>query len=211
MTNSLNERVKRLKDRLKYKDIKVSIPRDIIEYSKKKIIKRVVAFILSEIIALFIAYLFSINSTEIATMFTYLIAIFLPFIIVGVPHKLIDKTWIGEVVKVNVATNATAAMKDGPKSLTMRTNVNLYVKEENGNLLIKRVSKTNSRIVNLFNEFKEGDIVMHVYGTDCIFKVPLNDGMSCKCTVCGTSIEGTNKTCGRCGHTLIKADYQRGY
>jgi hypothetical protein len=125
--------------------------------------------------------------------------------------KLVDKSYIGEVMKVNVETNATAAMKDGPKSLTMRTNVNLYIKEENGNVIIQRASKTNSRIVDLFNEFKEGDIVMHIYATDMLFKVPLNDGMKCKCVVCGTNIDGVNKTCGRCGHTLIKADYKRGY
>ncbi len=200
-----------LKDHLKYKDVRVKLPRDIVLYAKKKVAKRIITFILSEALAIFIAYLFSTNSTEMATMFTYLIAIAIPVIVVGVPHKLVDKTWIGEVAKVNVATNATAAMRDGPKSLTTRTSVNLYVKEENGNLLVKNVSKTNSRIVNLFNEFKEGDIVMHVYGTDYIFKVPLNDGMNCKCVVCGTNIEGTNNNCGRCGHTLIKADYKRGY
>lgn len=200
-----------MKNNLKYNDVRVKIPHDIITHAKKKVATRVITFILAEGFAVLAAYLFSINSTEVATLFTYLIAIALPFIILGIPHKLIDKSYIGEVAKVNVATNATAAMKDGPKSLTTRTSVNLYIKEENGNMLIKNVSKTNSRMVNLFNEFKEGDIVMHVYGTDTIFKVPLNDGMNCKCAVCGTTVDGENKTCGRCGHTLIKAEYKRGY
>ena len=200
-----------MKNSLKYNNISVTLPRDVIKKRNTRVGLKIASFILGEGAALFIAYLFSTNSTEIATMFTYLIAVAIPVFITGVPHKLIDKTTLGEVVKVGVNTAPTAAMKDGPKSMHHQTTVTLYIKDQKGGISVHKIGNMDTKRSFGYKDFKQGDIVFHLYGTKHYILLPLNDGMDCKCVLCGTTVSGDNTRCGSCGHTLVKSDYKRGY
>ena len=192
-----------MSNKLTYNDINVNIPKDVKNYGIKRAILTTVYFILGEAAAVFGAYLFSTNSNEAATVITFAIAIAIPFFVTGFPMKIIDRSYIGMIVKVNVATTTTSSMKEGPMHVHQNNDVNLYIKEENGNILVKKAYQGEAKTKSGFKKYANGDIVVHVYGTEPIILLPLKPSMDCQCAVCDTKIANQD-FCPSCGHTLIK-------
>ena len=82
------------------------LPEDIRKIVTRSVAKRVIPCIILEFILLWYVILFGEMSFKMVgievRILIYIALILLPFIITGVPLKLIDRSWKGEIVAINV-------------------------------------------------------------------------------------------------------------
>jgi len=189
---------------------KIIIPEDLKKIGRNKIIGRIVAFeilfVASVIILYFAANWLSTFSFE-NKIITYIFFLVLPFVLSGFPHKLIDKTWSGTVVKAEIRRvlckdynykywygkkwkPVVDVLKDKDDFVTeTTTNVNL---KENGDL----------------DMYNKGDKVVHVYGCNYLYVMPKKATDPVVCVVCGMKNyneednAGNRGYCKSCGHSL---------
>ena len=198
---------------------KITLPADIENYVHKSIAKRIIKCVLLMILFGTILYfwgerMFSF-SPELKTG-AYIVVMLLPFIISGVPIKLIDRSWCGEIIKVHikeeVAFNTVGGVKGIPYT---KHSVYLLVKTDKGiikNILAKEYgSKLNNgadvplqgKIEHHTDDYTVGEKIYHFYGLKNYYVVR-NHSDTLDCVVCGSENKRENKTCYDCGHTLLK-------
>ena len=202
---------------------KITLPSDIENHIHKNIAKRIICCALLLVLcAPVIAFLCTrLNAAEVVELklrisFYIVIVALLPFIISGVPIKLIDSTWHGEIIKIDIkeqlAFNSVGGVKGIPYT---KHSVYLLVKTDNGR--IKKIlakeygSKLNNgadvpsqgKIEHHTDDFSVGDTVYHFYGLKNYYVVRTHSD-AIDCVICGSQNKSENKTCYYCGHTLIK-------
>ena len=191
-----------MKKTLKYLNKTIEIPEDITRTIKKKLILRVVSFVLLEAVAVTVAYFFSKGSGDLASQITYFIACLIPFPVTGVPFAFFDKTYIGEIADVQVET---VAQTETAMSLFSKNIVTLYIRNENGDIEVKKANEGRTKNAGIVSEYNIGDIAIHLYGTS--FVVPLPDNKSKtlnkKCFICGQTSSSEAEKCYHCGHSLL--------
>ena len=189
---------------------KIIIPEDLKKIGRNKIIGRIVAFEILFVASVLILYFADdwFNTVSIENkIITYIFFLVLPFVMSGFPHKLIDKTWSGTVVKAEIRRvlckdynykywygkkwkPVVDVLKDKDDFVTeTTTNVNL---KENGDL----------------DMYSKGDKVIHVYGCEYLYVIPKKATDPVVCVVCG--MKNYNKEdnarnrgyCKSCGHSL---------
>ena len=198
---------------------KLTLPADIENYVHKSIAKRIVKCVLLLILFGAILYfwgerMFSYNTEFKLTC--YIVVMILPLVISGVPIKLIDSTWRGEIIKVHikeqVAFNTVGSVKGVPYT---KHSIYLLVKTDKGR--VKKIlaneygSKLNNgaevpsqgKIEHRTEDYSVGDKVYHFYGLKHCFVVR-EDSEYIDCVVCGTRNKRENKECFDCGHELLK-------
>ena len=133
----------------------------------------------------------------------YIITLLIPFRISGVPAKLIDSTWCGQVTDINVdlTTDSDSPSKPTRKTLYTKRTVYLTVVTPEGKTVRHKVYSGPD---DVSGGWHVGDSVFHLYGTDKVVVLPDGKSDTVACPVCGSSESAHAEHCTGCGHTLIK-------
>ena len=190
---------------------KIKLPRDIKSTVSSKIYKRLGLALATEALVCILIYLFgdtvfaSLGSPSKEILYAILIvAVPLSF---GIPIKLIDRTWTGEITRVDVRTeNAVGgALRNGSRIYTKHF-VDVEIKLDSGKIIDRTVYEGAVPTGRKFSTYEVGDRVLHVYGTKHIQVVHNNVSRPTICVVCGTENPPEEKECGKCGHTIRIVD-----
>ena len=124
-----------------------------------------------------------------------------------IPKRFIDKTFCGKIKEVSVYSRRRSDDPAKPTRETYRTyhTVKLKVETPDGKTVGHEVTTLRHSAASVIEEYKEGDGVFHLYGTDVTVMFPAGTDAFVFCSVCGESNHVENDTCRKCGHTLIKS------
>lgn len=185
------------------------MPPDLKSFTQKKIAKRVVPCLLLEllfglIIVLWGDILFATDVLEFKYS-CYFVIMIIPFVVTGVPFKLIDRTYAGVIESAEVSTIMTSTRGTRRHKLIWKNKLDITIRTTDGKLLIKTPLVID---INLSPQrlevYKQGDRVFHLYGTDTIVKLPTATDTHVACAVCGHMNSLERNSCSVCDHTLIK-------
>lgn len=198
---------------------KVILPNDIQRAVTKFVLKRVIPFATTEIIVIFYILLWGEASFRMidVTMrvLIYLALIVLPFFIFGIP-KLFDRSWRGEIIKINVE----AGYESSGKSLFHVNYLILTIKCEDGKIIDRTVSAFNTgrtrptidksnlssgKAEYVEDDYAVGDKVYHYYGLPHLLVLHSNNSRDC--VICGANNPNKNDRCFYCGHSIIKKTF----
>ena len=204
----------------------ISIPKDIRNYVRKKVIFNVLFFVCLEALAVVInVSLFEELRVRLNVGIHILLIIALqiiPFFISKFPFSVIDKSWRGEVVAVNINTKTDAFFAGGKSYSYTNHQIMLDVKKENNKVVkikAKEVGEPNpettwllgytvpnqGHITAFINYYSVGDTVYHFYGIPHYYIAKKQSDKN-DCVICGTQNSSERDTCLNCGYSLIKAD-----
>ena len=201
---------------------KTKLPKDISAYVRNKTIKRILLLVaLLAAFALANIYLWNeFKNTNAAVHALFVaISVILPFIISGVPLKMIDKSWRGEVISTEIREE-TGVYMHGIHAVPYTNHVIiLKVKKDNGEIREVRAAEYGSRnrlrgeevpnegnIQHHMNDYGKGDLVYHFYGMPHNFVVSRDVNRPINCVICGYQNPKSDEKCSNCGHTLIKCE-----
>ncbi len=202
------------------------LPKDIQNYVKKKIISRIIVFLLLQIACIFLivsGFNLLDNLGIVWKVFIVVSVIFIPFCVSGVPFKLIDRSWMGKILSVSVETVVDATSQFGYRPRLYRKNkIVLKIEREDKKICEERVgiyptaeethglgyfskSKTSGDINDDVVYYKPGAFVYHFYGLQnvVVFKENCN---RVDCVICSTVNPILRDDCFCCGHSLIKPE-----
>lgn len=204
----------------------ISIPSDIKNYVKKKVISCVLFFIFLELVAVGLNVsmfdsLSSILDTWVHILFIVVLQI-VPFVISKFPLNIIDKSWRGEVISVDIKTKTDAFFAGGKTHSFTNHQIILKVKKENDQIVTitaKQVGEPNPEttwmlgytvpnqgdIKAFINYYSEGDKVYHFYKVPFYYIDKLQSIYN-DCIICGTQNTSERDDCVNCGFSLIKPD-----
>lgn len=196
---------------------KFNMPQDLKDYSTKYAVKRIVPCLCIFFALLMLIWLFGdkIITTQMigARVLVYLLLLAIPFVVFGVPHKLIDKTYFAKVTKVWVETTYVQDKNRVKQSTRYRSGgasggytlhiVYMIIERDDGKDKLVTAYKCRANKHQKLDEFKEGDTVFHLYGTKHFVKVH-SDEDTVRCPVCNNKNQISSKTCHFCGYTLVK-------
>ena len=187
---------------------KLRLPRDLRGHVRKAVIKKITPCVL-----LLIAFggamyfygerIFALVPPAVRVG-AYVLSMLLPFVITRVPFCLFDRTFVGKVKHVHVQNEYVAVKGLAGSNLhisrTLATFVYLSLDLPDGKE--KRIKTVQSGFIE---EFKPGDTVFHLYGTNHTIVLPEMAGDHVECPVCGDDNRAELTACHSCGHTLIKS------
>ena len=187
---------------------KLRLPRDLQGHVRRAVIKKITPCVLLLIVFGGAMYLFGERIFELVPpavrVGAYVLAMLLPFVITRVPFCLFDRTFVGKVKHVHVQNEYVAVKGLAGSNLhisrTLATFVYLTLGLPDGKE--KRIKTVQSGFIE---EFKPGDTVFHLYGTNHTIVLPEKAGDHVECPVCGDDNRATLTECHSCGHTLIKS------
>ena len=204
----------------------ISIPKDIQNYVKKKVMSKVLFFVGLEVLAVALnVFIFDSLSSRLEGWIHILVIIALqivPFVISNFPFNIIDQPWCGEIVDVNIKTKTDAFFAGGKTHSYTNHQIMLDVKKENGKLVTikaKEVGEPNpettwllgytvpnqGNIKAFLNYYSVGDKIYHFYGVPNYYIVKKESNKN-NCVICGTQNTIESDRCLNCGYSLIKAD-----
>ena len=204
----------------------ISIPKDIQNYVKKKVMSKVLFFVGLEVLAVALnVFIFDSLSSRLEGWIHILVIIALqivPFVISKFPFNIIDQPWCGEIVDVNIKTKTDAFFAGGKTHSYTNHQIMLDVKKENGKLVTikaKEVGEPNpettwllgytvpnqGNIKAFLNYYSVGDKIYHFYGVPNYYIVKKESNKN-NCVICGTQNTIESDRCLNCGYSLIKAD-----
>ena len=188
----------------------MTLPKDLQIYCRNRILKRVIPCIIlisvfATILALWGSVIFNTDNKAFQAS-CYVVVMFIPFVITGVPHKLIDSTYYGTVKKVDIVTTMDndSAVKPTREHLYLKNTIYLSIEQPDGKLIYKKAYSGKARLQQNINVYNEGDWVFHLYGSNHVVVLPDANDSSVYCSVCASSNNIENNICRDCGHTLIK-------
>lgn len=187
---------------------KLRLPRDLRGHVRRAVIKKITPCVLLLIAFGGAMYLFGERIFELVPpavrVGAYVLAMLLPFVITRVPFCLFDRTFVGKVKHVHVQNEYVAVKGLAGSNLhisrTLATFVYLSLDLPDGKE--KRIKTVQSGFIE---EFKPGDTVFHLYGTNHTIVLPEMAGDHVECPVCGDDNRAELTACHSCGHTLIKS------
>lgn len=197
---------------------KFKIPDDVRDYIRKKTAKRIFLLILLEAVMLVLIVFVGERVfgffEEFSRLLIYIILMLIPFFVTGVPFKMIDKAWEGEVIAVDIETGYTTT-KEAKGRLVGENRVWLTIKKSDGTVFNERVKSycfrasaanvpSSIKPEHFLNKYKVGSRVYHVKGLSNLVVLEPNKQSTITCAVCGQENDCERKKCWSCGHTLIK-------
>ena len=198
----------------------ILIPKDIQNYVRKKVISCVLFFVGLEALAAALNIFIFDSLSSVSERWLHILVIItlqiVPFVISKFPFKIIDRSWSGEVISVNIETNTGAYTAGGTKVYPYtKHEILLEVKQQNGKIVKIKAKEVGERshvgfpvpnegdIKNYINYYSAGDKVYHFYGVpNCYIIKKLSDKNDC--VICGTQNTGERDNCLNCGYSLIK-------
>ena len=188
----------------------MTLPKDLKTYCRNRILKRVIPCII--LISVFAAILILWGNVifntdnKVFQISCYIVFMLVPFVITGVPHKLIDSTYYGTVKKVDIVTTTdnSSSVKPTLEHLYVKNTIYLSIEKPNGKLIQKKVYSGKAGLQQNINTYHEGDTVFHLYGTNTVVILPKATDNTVSCAVCGSSNNIGDEKCRDCNHSLIK-------
>ena len=198
--------------------MKPGLPDDVKRHVKRKVLKRVailtvLEFVLAAILIVWGKQILHAGSWQAFDAICCIVILAIPFLVCGVPIKLIDKSWYGVVEKVDVDTtyDCDQPYKPSLERFYLKNTVYLTVKvPDKDKLIIKKVYSGKAKQQRHINTYQKGDKVFHLYGTRQTIVLPDPSKTHLQCAVCGTMNEipenagSEKKTCRECHLTLIR-------
>ena len=192
------------------------LPEDIRKIVTRSVAKRVIPCVISELIVLWYVIFFGEMSFKMVgievRILIYIVLILLPFIITGVPLKLIDRSWKGEIVAINVDMGLDRSVYGrGVREVSYLV---LKIKRDDGKIIEHTMSvfshsnamKSNrARSEFAEDDYAVGDKVYHYYGIDRLLIIHKDN--SRECVICGSNNPEKNDRCFYCGHSIIKKTF----
>lgn len=190
----------------------IPIPSDIKKMVKRRVLTRLI--VCSGVLALFIVFaiLFGTRALRgvppLGQIGIYIVYFLLPFLITGVPIKLLGSSWCGTLVNVEIKekiVNRILLAQSGfgsHTSLFYMNHIYLSIKSDDKQTIKRLVFKGESAKKEFVDFFHKGDEVIHVYGTKFVQKLPQKPDDHINCVVCGGVQPQDKKHCIFCGHTL---------
>ena len=186
------------------------LEKDLQKYCRKRVLTRIIPCIIlvsvfATILILWGNAIFNTDNKAFQTC-CYIVVMLIPFVITGVPHKLMDSTYCGTVKKVDIVTTTDndSSVKPAREYSYLKNTIYLSIEKPNGKLIYKKVYSGKARLQQNINAYNEGDLVFHLYGTNHVVVLPDDKDSSVHCSVCGSSNSIKNDQCRNCGHSLIK-------
>ena len=192
--------------------MKYYVPKDVKRFVLKKRLARIIPFICIEVLAAVLLFFapFLRDVSNLNKILTFSAVTLFCCLIIGVPLKIIDRSWAGEVTRVQYRKVRKSSTPGKPSVASWRQQdfelfnaFELSIKTDNGRI-IKRKAGEKLLIFtpNDKEEYQPGDYVVHVSGTSNT--VILNRKDNIRCAVCGASSEKGSEICHCCGYHLIK-------
>ena len=194
------------------------LPRDLKIFAIKAVLKRMIPCVLV-LITFSIALIFWGDvilpiDKEIVKIIVYTIVMLVPFAVTGVPHKMIDSTWKGEVVESRVVEETSFTNEAIPR---MYGSVNVILKVKTPGDKIKEIKLKGSTFAKHRNLqfqasgnanqtedfYSVGNRVFHLYGSSQYVVLPKPADKTVQCPICGIKNEKTNDKCESCVHSLV--------
>ena len=196
----------------------LKLPRDLRIFVTKAVLKRVVPCLLL-LVTFSVALIFWGDvilpiEKEIVKVIVYTMVMLVPFVVTGVPHKMIDSTWVGEVLETKIVEENSFTNEVRPR-MYGSVNVILNVKMPNGKTKeIKLQGSTFAKHVNLLfaasgnanqteDFYSVGNTVFHLYSSSQYIVLPKAADKTVQCPICGIKNDKTHEKCDSCGHSLI--------
>ena len=198
----------------------IRLPHDLQEYVRKKTGRRITKCLLFE--AAVILFLLVLGNRVFSALglilqsLVYVILLLLPFLLTGVPFKLLwDRNWSGTVTDVKVKTK-TAYTTDYQY---LQNIIILTLADSNGKTFKKTVAAHNvqtskpggvlvsysdAKVEHYMNDYQIGDEVYHFHGLPYPLVVGPNYKERTTCVVCGQETKSDQAHCWNCGHSLIQ-------
>ena len=194
------------------------LPSEILVYLKKQRLKRIIPFVIMELLILLVLILWggTIVRTDVLPLKISIFLLFLviPFVLTGVPLKL-PKPWSGEILNVHIrdgigfSTDADIHRPHGTLTfeLTIRKNDGKVITKEisAGTYMVmwsERVANTNPD--HIVDRYRAGSRVLQLSSTMPMIVLPESEQDPCQCAICGRANTMEDEVCGECGHVLIK-------
>ncbi len=188
----------------------MTLPKDLRKYCRRKILTRIIpcailVCIFATILMLWGKSIFNTDNKEFQVS-CYILVMLIPFVLTGVPHKLIDRTYYGTVKKVDIVTTTDnkSSVKPTRENLYTKNTIYLIIQQPSGKTIYKKVYRGKASFQQNINTYHEGDSVFHLYGTNAVVVLPDTTKATVHCVVCGSSNNIENDKCQDCGHSLIK-------
>jgi hypothetical protein len=201
--------------------MRFELPADIRRYVRGKVLRCVLPFAFLEL-AFALALIFfghKLFSTDVIgfRILCYFLVLMAPFPVTRFPFAILDRSWYGEIVDVEVKSRYSA---HGSARLTLRSEqvILLKIRTPEGEILRKEATVCDQRTsrpglddVGLIkskaeshtSEYRIGDTVYHFYGLSELFVIGQRRSVNVNCVVCGSENPRTSTHCHHCGHTLL--------
>ncbi len=153
------------------------------------VLKHTVPFVLLEIAAVLIILFFGERlipeKYAVIRTSTYIFLLLLPFSSTRFPAPLMDKSYRGIIRKVEMDTSLTTHDSMFLRGqLYTRMRVMLMI-DAGGNMLYEKAYDGDAKYGKNLDKYKEGDEVLHLYGTDRIVVLPHDADVAWECPLCG--------------------------
>ena len=188
----------------------MKIPYDLKAYRTRKILVRVIPCTIlvaafATVLILWGEVIFDMEYKSFKDL-CYVVVMLIPFIVTGVPHKLIDSTYYGTVKQIDIETTLDNSTPLTPVKchLYWRNTIYLHIEKPNGKIVRKKAYSGMARLQQHIQTYHEGDSVFHLYGTPNVIVLPGAADSHVHCAVCGDSNDSDRSVCRSCGHSLIK-------
>lgn len=191
--------------------MKLKLPRDIKAYIAKKLLKRLLPFTVLIAAAVVVERVYHdvlISHYKGAGGLYYVIIIPIVMILTGVPKKIIDKSYQGEIIDVKIKRNLDKIHYTISSWLRKRTRYSVHLKLKLDDGSIKTVEachdyeKFDEELKGPRYTYKVGMRVLHVYGTKSLQILPDGEREWINCVVCADNNPVEREKCQSCGHTL---------
>ena len=197
--------------------MRIILPDDVKRHIRYNVLKRLIIrafleFAFGGVLILRGKQIFRTGSWPAFDIICYCVILIIPFVVCGVPFRLIDKTWYGIVEKVDIKTTYDNDQPYKPtlEHFYLKNTVYLTVNLPDKKKIVKRkVYAGRAKQQQHLNSYKNGDKVFHLYGTQHTIVMPSASEMHVQCAGCGTMNDMPNRnednmlTCHNCHLTLI--------
>ena len=196
------------------REIKPILPSDIQRLVIASVLKRVIPCVIVEIVVVWYIAFFGETSLRMVDqsvrVLIYIALMILPLVFTGVPLKLIDRSWKGEIIAIEVESNFSA----GLKRLYEVNQLVITIKRDDGKIIERSVKDfSNASTKNMSrgkveyaeDDYAIGDKVYHYYGVPHLLVVHADKSRDC--VVCGANNPYSNDRCFNCGHSIIKKTF----
>lgn len=183
---------------------KLIVPKSVRKRARRVVYERIlklIAYLLLAYIVIDFIYagLKTTNFGNLSTTVFFLL--FIPFWVSGVPMKLIDRDWYGEIIKIELENNDPYKVDNHSKA---PVSVKALIRSSNGKLYEKEIFDEGEYFSGeRDNVYKVGDKVVHVRWTDYLSPVRRPESLRpTACVICGHKSPAWEKTCRDCGCSL---------
>ena len=204
---------------MKNQNVGPSLPTSLKKMRTRQVIKRIIPCCLLLIFFLFIIIYWGEEIFWVphqnARRVVYAIFLLLPFVVTGVPFKLIDKRFSGTVLEVDLKEKVGSYSMGGKIWPCTRQDLVLTIKKDSGKIftytaLSMRVREDpryhipdDGRIQDHERDFSVGDRVVKYYGFSGLYVTPQTCDSRRRCIVCGAQNGGMKSVCEHCRAELL--------